>query len=293
VSPEAKLRIVAALRASGEIVAMLGDGVNDAAALKRADIGVAMGVRGTDLARESAGIVLQDDRFPTVAAAVEEGRIVYANLRKFVFYLFSCNAAEVMVVLAAGLVGRSAALLPLQILWLNVVTDTFPALALAVEPGEADVMRRPPRDPTAALLSPAFLRSVGFHATLITVACLAAMAASGGWGEARSRTIVFSTLALAQAFHLGNARDREAVVAPASAFRNRWALAAVAAVVLLQLLAVSAAPLRRVLGVTTLGAREWLLVAVCSAVPALVGQALKLVRGRSGRRTEVNQPAGS
>src|SRR6185369_15157344 len=158
VSPEAKLRIVAALRNAGEIVAMLGDGVNDAAALKRADIGVAMGVRGTDLARESAGIVLQDDRFPTVAAAVEEGRIVYANIRKFVFYLFSCNAAEVLVVLAAGLIGRSAALLPLQILWLNVVTDTFPALALAVEPGEAGVMRRRPRDPSAALLSSGFLR---------------------------------------------------------------------------------------------------------------------------------------
>jgi len=285
VSPEAKLRIVAALRKTGEIVAMLGDGVNDAAALKRADIGVAMGVRGTDLARESSGIVLQDDRFPTVAAAVEEGRIAYANIRRFVFYLFSCNAAEVLVVLAAGLVGRSAALLPLQILWLNVVTDTFPALALAMEPGEADVMRRRPRDPSAALLSAAFLRSVAFHAAMITVATLAAMAISAGWGEARSRTIAFSTLALAQAFHLGNARDREAVLAPERALRNRWALLAVGVVVLLQALAVHAAPLRRVLGVTPLGVREWLLVAACSAVPALVGQAIKLVRGRRAGRS--------
>jgi Ca2+-transporting ATPase len=291
VSPEAKLRIVAALRASGEIVAMLGDGVNDAAALKRADIGVAMGVRGTDLARESAGIVLQDDRFPTVAAAVEEGRIVYANIRRFVFYLFSCNAAEVLVVLAAGLVGRSAALLPLQILWLNLVTDTFPALALAVEPAEADVMRRRPRDPSAALLSAAFLRSVAFHAALITLATLAAMALSAGWGDARSRTITFSTLALAQALHLGNARDREAVVSPARAFRNRWALLAVAVVVLLQALAVHAGPLRRVLGVTPLGVREWLLVAACSSLPALVGQGLKLARARA--RPEPASYAGS
>jgi Ca2+-transporting ATPase len=284
VSPEAKLRIVAALREGGEIVAMLGDGVNDAAALKRADIGVAMGVRGTDLARESAGIVLQDDRFPTVAAAVEEGRIVYANIRRFVFYLFSCNAAEVLVVLAAGLMGRSAALLPLQILWLNVVTDTFPALALAVEPGEADVMRRRPRDPSAALLSAGFLRAVAFHATLITLATLAAMAVSAGWGEARSRTVAFSTLAFAQALHLGNARDREAVLAPERAFRNRWALLAVGVVAILQALAVHAAPLRRVLGVTPLGAREWLLVAACASLPALVGQGLKLARARSGAR---------
>jgi len=244
---------------------------------------VAMGLRGTDLARESAGIVLQDDRFPTVTAAVEEGRIVFGNIRKFVFYLFSCNVAEVLVVLVAGLVGH-AALLPLQILWLNIVTDTFPALALAVEPGEADVMRRPPRDPSAALLSPAFLRSIAFHATLITLATLAALFVSSGWGDARSRTIAFSTLALAQALHLGNARDREAVVAPASAFRNRWAVAALAAVVVLQVLAVHAAPLRRVLGLTTLGPREWLLVAVCSAIPAVVGQALKLVRAAVRRR---------
>ncbi|MFL5381824.1 MAG: cation-translocating P-type ATPase [Longimicrobiaceae bacterium] len=284
VSPEAKLRIVAALRASGEIVAMLGDGVNDAAALKRADIGVAMGVRGTDLARESAGIVLQDDRFPTVAAAVEEGRIVFGNIRKFVFYLFSCNTAEVLVVLIAGLVGH-VALLPLQILWLNIVTDTFPALALAVEPGEAGVMRRPPRDPSAALVSRAFVRSVAFHAALITLATLAAMAISSGWGDARSRTIVFSTLALAQAFHLGNARDREAVVAPASAFRNRWALLAVLAVVVLQVLAVHVPPLRSVLGLTPLGAREWLLVIVCASIPAVVGQTLKVVRSAVRRRS--------
>jgi len=141
-------------------------------------------------------------------------------------------------------------------------------------------MRRRPRDPSAALLSPAFLRSVAFHATMITVATLAAMAISAGWGEGRSRTIAFSTLALAQAFHLGNARDREAVVAPESALRNRWALAAVAVVVLLQAFAVHAPPLRRVLGVTPLGVRDWLLVVACSAMPALVGQAIKLIRGR-------------
>ena len=144
ITPEQKLVIVTALQARGEIVAMLGDGINDAAALKKADAGVAMGVRGTDVAKEASAIVLQDDRFETIAAAVEEGRIIFDNIRKFVFYLFSCNVAEVLVLLVAGLAALPLPLAPLQLLWLNLVTDTFPALALASEPGDAEVMTRPP-----------------------------------------------------------------------------------------------------------------------------------------------------
>ncbi|HEU4455705.1 MAG TPA: HAD-IC family P-type ATPase [Longimicrobium sp.] len=283
VSPEAKLRIVSALRNGGEVVAMLGDGVNDAAALKRADIGVAMGVRGTDMAREAAGIVLQDDRFPTVAAAVEEGRIVFDNIRKFVFYLFSCNAAEVLVLLVAGTAGLPLPLLPLQILWLNIVTDTFPALALAVEPGERDVMRRPPRDPHAAILSPRFLRGVGFYAALMTAATLGAFV----WGLRtdghlpRAMAMSFTTLGLAQVLHLGNARSRGAVLGVRAATANAFALGAVALTIALQLLALYLEPLRTLLGLAPLGFAEWAVVLPLAAAPAVAGQAIKWWRSRT------------
>jgi Ca2+-transporting ATPase len=279
VSPEAKLRIVAAYQRQGEIAAMLGDGVNDAAALKKADVGVAMGGRGTDVAKEVAAVVLRDDRFQTIGAAVEEGRVIYDNIRKFVFYLFSCNLAEVLVLLGAGVVGLPLPLLPLQILWLNLVTDTFPALALALEPAEADVMRREPRDPQEAILSSRFLKAIAFYALLITLSTLAAFlwGLSGGAVD-RAVTLSFMTLALAQTLHLGNARSPLPVIRPERARANPYALGAVALVILLQLLAVYFAPLARVLGVVPLSAVEWLGVTGLALVPAVIGQGLKLVR---------------
>ena len=280
ITPEHKLKMVSALQGRGEIVAMLGDGVNDAPALRQADVGVAMGVRGTDVAKEAAAIVLRDDRFETVAAAVEEGRVIFDNIRKFVFYLFSCNLAEILVLLVAALFGWPVPLLPLQILWLNIVTDTFPALALALEPGDADVMNRPPRDPQQAILSRRFLLRVAFYGLLITTSTVTAYGLTLDGAEEKARTVAFMTLALAQIFHLGNARSDAAVLQPARAVANVFALAAVGASVVLQFVAVGYGPLANVLRLSPLDRGDWMLVLALAALPAVMGQAIKVVAAR-------------
>jgi Ca2+-transporting ATPase len=281
VSPETKLRIVAAHQARGEVVAMLGDGVNDAAALRKADIGVAMGGRGTDLAKEAADLTLGDDRFPTVAVAVEQGRVIFDNIRKFVFYLFSCNLAEILVVLGASLAGHPSLLLPLQILWLNLLTDTFPALALAVEPGEADIMRQPPRDPRAAILSGTMLRDTVVYGGLIAACALGVFAWGMSGGEERAAgasAFAFLTLAFAQIFHLGNARSSGAVLSWRSVLANRFALGAVVLAGGLQVLAVWYPPLARLLELRMPDPQEWLVIIAAALLPAVLGQMIKILR---------------
>lgn len=279
VSPEDKLKIVSAFQRDGEIVAMLGDGVNDAPALRKSDVGVAMGTRGTDVAKEAAAVVLQDDRFRTIGAAVEQGRVIFDNIRRFVFYLFSCNLAEVFVLLGGSIVGLPLPLLPLQILWLNLVTDTFPALALAVEPAEDDAMRRPPRDPDEAILSRRFLGRVVWFALLLTAVTMAAFVIGldgSRTASSRALTMSFMTLALAQTFHLANARIRVKAFAIRTFIENRYATGAVGFVVLLQLLAVQLPPLAALLGIEPLASRDWAVVLALAFAPVIVGQLLLL-----------------
>ena len=301
VSPEAKLRIVRALQERGDIVTMLGDGVNDAPALRKADVGVAMGGRGTDVAKDAADIVLEDDRFETVGVAVEEGRAIFDNVRRFVFYLLACNLAEIATLAAGGLVGAVAPLVPLQILWLNLATDTTPALALALEPAAPGAMSRPPRDPGTPILPARLFRIAVALSLLITAATLLAyMAGARGWASgsaavaadaARGRSYAFMTLALAQLWLVGVARwpgpERTAppdgraagTAAPLPhglrrVTRNPWAWAAVIGTTMLQVAAAYVAPLALVLQIVPLGPRDWALIAAFAVTPTVIATAV-------------------
>ncbi len=286
VSPEEKLRLVEELQSGGAIVAMLGDGVNDAAALRKADVGVAMGQRGTSVAREMADVILLDDRFPTLAVAVREGRVIHDNIRKFVFYLFSCNLAEICILLGAGIAGWALPLLPLQILWLNLVTDTFPALALAFEPADPNVMERRPRPPEAQLMSRHGVAAIAFYAVLITAVTLVAYVVPTGAvtspdALARSRTLAFTTLALAQLFHIGNARGvGRPMWHPDDFVGNRWAIGAVLLGIALQAIALHLPAAQRVLGTVALHPVEWVWVGLLALGPTVVGQLLRSLRRR-------------
>ncbi len=284
VSPEHKLRIVEALQAQGEVVAMTGDGVNDAPALKKADIGVAMGVKGTEVAKEAADMVVTDDNFATLVAAVEQGRAIYANILRFVHYLFSCNLSEVLVVFVAILVGWPLPLAPLQVLWLNLITDVFPALALALESSSPGAMKRAPRDPREPLLNRAFIGLIVRQGVLLAVVTLIAFRVALGWygsdgeGLRHAVTVAFMTLALAQVFHALSARSQQRSAFDGRLFTNGWLWAALAGCVLLQLAAVYLPPLQDVLQTTPLTVPDWALVVGSALVPVGAIELAKIIR---------------
>ncbi|MEA5412268.1 HAD-IC family P-type ATPase, partial [Synechococcus sp. BA-120 BA3] len=259
VVPEQKLRIVQALQATGAVVAMTGDGVNDAPALRQAHVGVAMGISGSDVSREAADVVLLDDNFASIVNAVEEGRQVYANIRRFVRFILGCNLGELITIGSAPLLGL--ALTPLQILWINLVTDGLPALALALGPPAEDLMRQPPIEPGESILArglgSAILRIGVVFGALVVALMVVAARLGRPW-----QTMAFTTLCLAQLGHaLSAGSDRALWRTPPLA--NPWLLGAVLASAALQLLLLYLAPLARFFGVTPLNAIE---LAACGGV---------------------------
>jgi len=270
VSPEEKLRIVEALQQAGEVVAVTGDGVNDAPALKRANIGIAMGLRGTEVAKEAADVVLADDNFETIVRAVEGGRTIYANITKFVHMMFSHNLGEVLMIFTAIAAGWALPLLPLQILWMNLVTDVFPALALALEPASPEIMSQPPRSSRTTLLSRQFLILIGWQSALLAGLGLGAyLWALQRYGPgAHARTVALFTLVAVQLGHTFNCRSRSRSAFD-GIFSNRFLWIAVFVVVLLQLLAAYSAPLSAILGTVQPSAIDW--VVICSSGLLTIG----------------------
>jgi Ca2+-transporting ATPase len=268
VSPEEKLRIVEALQQAGEVVAVTGDGVNDAPALKKANIGIAMGQRGTEVAKEAADVVLADDNFATILRAVEGGRTIYSNITKFVHMMFSHNLGEVLVIFTAIAVGWPLPLLPLQILWMNLVTDVFPALALAVEPASKDIMKQPPRSPHTTLLSKPFLILIGWQAVMLAMIVLGVyMWALDVYGSGpHSRTIALFALVAVQLGHTFNCRSRTRSAFD-GIFRNPFIWIAVLIVVTLQVFAVYLSPLSAVLGTVKPFATDWIVIGSCGLLP--------------------------
>jgi Ca2+-transporting ATPase len=286
VSPEHKLRIVEALQRNGEVVAMTGDGVNDAPALRKADIGIAMGIKGTAVAKEAAAMIIRDDDFGTIVRAVEQGRIIYANIRRFIHYLFSCNLSEILTVFVAIMLGWPLPLVALQILWLNMITDVFPALALALEPSRAGVMERPPRDPNERLVSRTYVVLIVWQGMLLAAVTLTAFAIGLGWygrgdGLNHAVTISFMTLALTQVFHAFSARSIRDTVFSRRTLENGWLWGAVLLCVALQLAAVYVPFLQTVLRTVPLTAGDWALVLGLSLTPVAVIEVVKWVQRRT------------
>jgi Ca2+-transporting ATPase len=278
VSPEHKVRIVDALKAEGHVVAMTGDGVNDAPALKRADIGASMGITGTDVAKEASEMVLADDNFATIVAAVAEGRTIYANIRKAIYYLLSCNVGEIFAIFMSIMLGWGRPLTAIQILWINLVTDGLPALALGVEPPESRVMHQKPRSSQESVFAGGMSYRIILYGCLIGTLGLLAyyFGLQRGLSISTARTMAFATLAFSQLFQALNARSSQSLFR-IGLFSNRYMVFALMGSAALQLMVMLIPALRQVFGVVLLRPLNWDLVIGLSLVPVLVGEIQKVM----------------
>ncbi|BFU88842.1 MAG: Calcium-transporting ATPase [Nitrospira sp.] len=283
VSAEHKLRIVQAWKQNGAVVAMTGDGVNDAPAIKAADIGVAMGMAGTDVAKEASDMVVMDDNFASIAAAVEEGRGIFDNIRKTVHFLLSCNVSEVLVMLFATLLGLPLPLLPIQILWMNLVTDGIPALALAVDPKAPDLMNRSPRRPDDRLLDRGRLLSIGGEGLMLALIALGAFSASLFlWDQSieQARTVTFTVMVVAQLVHAFNSRSDRLSIFQLGIATNRSLIWAFLLSLGVHLAVLTIPAVASIFKVTSLPLEDWELMVSLGMFPLVVMEAVKWLRRR-------------
>jgi Ca2+-transporting ATPase len=309
VSPEHKMRIVDALQANDEVVAMTGDGVNDAPAIKRADIGVAMGITGTDVAKGTADMVLTDDNYASIVSAVEQGRIIYSNIRKFVFFLLSSNVAEIMIIFLATLAGLPAPLTAIQLLWLNLVTDGAPALALAMEKGDPDIMDQKPRAKSEPIINRSMGLGIVIQTIMQTSAVLGAFVMGLAWHlEAgasipdganmltyilnhdwrgvdvqTAETMAFVTLSLAELFRAYTVRSERASIFAIGLFSNKYMQYAVGASIALVVLVCAVPFLQPIFNTHFLSGREWGMVVGLALMPAVAEEITKFFLRRSGK----------
>jgi Ca2+-transporting ATPase len=286
-SPEQKLNLIDIHQQDGAAVAMIGDGVNDAPALKKADIGVAMGKRGTQVAREAGDMVLQDDRFGTIILAIRLGRAIFGNIRKFITYLLALNMAEILAVGAASLANLPLPILPLQILYLNLITDVFPALALGVGKGEPHIMSRPPRDPHEPILTRTSWLELAGYGMLIAGLSLGALLIARhalGMSDQAAVTVSYLTMGFAQILHVLNVRARGSNWFVNEVTRNRWVWAAIAVSIVLILLTVYVPFLATALTVQTPATNGWLVIAGMSILTYILGQIPKSLSGQKTKQ---------
>jgi Ca2+-transporting ATPase len=279
VSPEHKMRIVDALQANGEVVAMTGDGVNDAPAIKRANIGVAMGITGTDVAKETADMVLTDDNYVSIVDAVEQGRVIYSNIRKFVYYLLSCNVAEILIIFLGTLITKNSPLTAIQLLWLNLVTDGAPALALGTEKGDPDIMSQPPRPPKEPIIN-RFMQ-VGILTQTIAIASVTLGAYFIGlkWFPAHieaAESMAFVTLSASELFRAFTSRSERYPILKIGVFKNRNMNIAFLSSMALLLGVVYIPGLNNVFNTVPLGWQQWEIILPLLLIPSVVAEIVKL-----------------
>ena len=279
VVPAHKVRIVKGWQFHGDIVAMTGDGVNDAPALKQADVGVAMGMTGTEVAKDVSDVILADDNFATIVNAVEEGRRIYDNILKTIQYLLSSNVGEVLLIFIASLLNLGNPLTPILILWINLVTDSLPALALSMDPAEEDIMKRKPRDPQKGFFTRGMVWRIGYQGTTIGLISLAAyLIGFKDGGQSLGQTMAFAVLGFSQLVHVRNLHSNKISCFKISLFRNKALIGAILASAALMAFILLIPPVMNIFGTVAMNGEHWMYVLLLSLIPIIVVEGMKLLK---------------